>query len=125
MTVDWMKPVQTRDGYPIRVFCFDRVAPSDGGGPIVGMVTKDGYGYVRSWFVDGRQIPCRETCEDAINVPVKHEGYLNVYRHNNGSGEPAFTVGSESLTRKGADAIASPSRIACVKVTFMEGQFDE
>lgn len=43
--------------------------------------------------------------------------YINVYYSGDfGSGEP---------TREKADEIASPSRLACVRVEWTEGQFDE
>ena len=52
------------------------------------------------------------------NVPVKHVRYFNVYTY--GDGEI-----SRQESRARADAVAGKGRIACVRVEFEEGQYDD
>ena len=53
------------------------------------------------------------------NVPKKHVRYLNVYKTPDGE----ITWLKESRAR--ADAVAGNGRIACVRVEFEEGQYDD
>ena len=50
--------------------------------------------------------------------PVKHVMYVNIY-----PGSPAICAGN--ATRKDADLFAGATRIACVRVEFTEGQYDD
>ena len=53
------------------------------------------------------------------NVPVKYVRYVNVYLYGDG----AISWPKESRAR--ADAVAGNGRIACVRVEFEEGQYDD
>lgn len=55
--------------------------------------------------------------DDLIDVPVEKTVWLNMY--------PGGATSVHHHTRDEADRIAMPPRIACVKVTYTEGQFDE
>ena len=86
--LDLTKPVQTRDGRPVRILCMDRKSKY----PIVGLVLKkDGSETTESWLADGGyHYPACIGENDLINVPPKPVKYfVNVYRHTNG-----ITVGN-------------------------------
>lgn len=80
MTLDLNKPVQTRDGRPVRILCTDaRFGP---GHRIVGLIDNGGADTWCSWkpsgfaFQDGM-----ERNYDLINVPPKPvKYYVHVYR---------------------------------------------
>lgn len=55
------------------------------------------------------------------NVPKKHVRYLNVYKTPDGE----ITWLKESRARADAVAVAVNGRIACVRVEFEEGQYDD
>ena len=108
MTIDWTKPVETLDGEPVRVLATDRphglypiVVMYDGG--TVDTLTQDGQD-----FDDGTVI--------VRNAPERRFGYLNVYTDR---------AGRVHLTRETADNNAGPGRIACVRIEYTAGQFDD
>lgn len=112
--IDWTKPIQTRDGYPVRILCID--ARTDR--PVVGLVIfnanikEDVY----TWFTNGSYSVSKHS-RDLINVPVKHEGWLNIYPTNG-------IEGYFYKTKEEADNAASiiMKRIACIKIEFTEGE---
>lgn len=87
--LDLTKPVQTREGDPVRIICTDR----KGEYPIIGLITSDngnGHEDVRAWPIDGQFHSKNMQRLDLINVPPKPVKYfVNVYRHTNG-----ITVGA-------------------------------
>jgi len=79
--LDLTKPVQTRDGHPVRILCTDRKNVY----PVVGLVTEYGDEHVRSWPASGRFYADDPQGLDLINVPPKPVKYfVNVYRNMNG-----------------------------------------
>lgn len=75
--LDLSRPVRTRDGRAVRILCTDR--RQDGGlKPVVGLIsTRCGEERICSWSSSGR---CGSgSLTDLINVPVKREGWVNVY----------------------------------------------
>lgn len=110
-SVDWTKPVQTRGGKPVRVLCTDR--KNDSGRYVVGLVQVAGQEYVRLWKMSGSAGE-RFTAsdDDVINVPEERVAYMNIYDFSHPS-------------RKAADIHSSPSRLACKRVVFKVGEFDE
>ena len=50
--------------------------------------------------------------------PVKHVLYISIY-----PGSPMVCAGN--ATRKDADLMAGPTRVACVRVELTEGQYDD
>ena len=83
--LDLAKPVQTREGDPVRIICTDR----KGEYPIIGLITSDngnGHEDVRAWPIDGQFHSKNMQHLDLINVPqeaVKY--YVNVYIAPNGN----------------------------------------
>lgn len=80
--LDLTKPVQTRDGRPVRILCTDR----KGEFPIVGLIASNyDDDIVRCWPVSGIYDLDRLRHLDLINVPPKPVKYfVNVYRNMNG-----------------------------------------
>ncbi len=113
MTFDPAKPVQTRDGRPARIVCTD----TKSGNPILALVTlKDGQEVPMQFSTNGQTYKREEGAFDLINIPETRTLYVHAY-HDNAVG--VFQ------TREHADYRAVPGRIARVKVTYTEGQFDE
>ena len=121
MKLDPTKPVQTRGGKPVRILCADR---ADSAYPIVGLVMlESGYEEPEWWMPDGSCYQNGSSDEDLINVPEKHVMYFNVYK-----GDCKYSIRySANGTREQADLSASGivTRIACIRVEFEEGQFDD
>jgi hypothetical protein len=68
------------------------------------------------WSSDGTYTSGDPSELDIINVPVKHEMWLNIYF--DGSRFEPYCYG----TRNEADKNSSDHRIACVRVEFTEGE---
>lgn len=112
--------VITRDGKPVRILCFDR---KNNQSPIVGLVS-DEYGEgLASFTKDGKYVVNGAThCNDLFMAPVKHEGWVNVYKTD----APCFsaTLHSESVYLTKDDAmmaiIDGINYIATVKLEWEE-----
>lgn len=118
MKIDLTKPVQTRDGRPVRIVCTD--AP--GSCPVVGFCTElspgQKYTAPETWTAEGAYLPgCEDDYRDLINVPKKIERWHNIY--DDGSS-------NVFLTRDDADADDESSsdfkRVACILVSVTEGE---
>lgn len=110
--LDLTKPVQTRDGRPVRIY------RTDGSGirPIHGAIkNSEGHEYVAQWYANGRHYgdTIKSSC-DLVNVPVRHTVWVNVYSF--------FQVVYLYPTKSEADQRAGADRIACVPITFTEGE---
>ncbi len=68
---------------------------------------------------DGRVITGRESPYDLVNVPKKHELWINLYDSKDGTSR---FYGFAYSARETADEIFGPNRIACVRVEFTEGE---
>jgi hypothetical protein len=68
MSIDFTKPVQTRDGRKVRILCTDAKSAA---GAIVGLVISAGnQEYVEHWFSDGCFMADKTNDDrDLINVP--------------------------------------------------------
>lgn len=67
MSIDWSKPVQTRDGRPVEII----TRHGRGRWPVVGYMDKDNY--PSTWTACGMYYPgeIRFACFDLINVPER------------------------------------------------------
>ena len=123
MKLDLEKPVQTRDGRKARVICTDMKHEK---GPIIAIIeTSEGFekvqqywegGYYNNNYHDDRI----DSGNDLINIPEEKELWLNVYDEN--KRVPFATL---RVSKKDADEFADKDRIARIKVTYKEGQFDD
>lgn len=111
--LDLTKPVQTRDGRTARIICTD--AKTSSGFPIIALVADaSGNEFLVSHTSDGYYNSSKDKHNNnLINIPEKHEMWVNCY--------PGLTA-RDYLTRKAADYAATPARIACVKVTWTDGE---
>ncbi|MDE2105110.1 MAG: hypothetical protein KGL39_48170 [Patescibacteria group bacterium] len=118
MTLDLTKPMQTRDGRKARLLASDLKSQFQ----LVFVITdKDGNEHVGERYADGRYSSGYDRPHDIINVPEPpkvHVEYRNCYQRGvlNYYGYPS---------RVEADKEAGPNRIACIRITWTEGQFDE
>lgn len=117
MKIEMGKEYQTRDGRKVRILCVD--GPNDVY-PVVGFIESSG---PQTWAPDGAfrvSAGARGCDQDLVPVPVTNTVYVNVYRGTT----PTF--GGTYPSRAECDqAGTSSGRVACVKVTYTEGQFDE
>lgn len=113
MTIDFTKPVQTRDGRAVTILTEERAHSTF---PVVGLLNDE---HIVTFTSEGKFVfNGREHGMYLVNVPVKHvrKVWLNMYPGYSG------TVAHE--TKESADECAPPNRIACVRVTveFEEGE---
>ena len=120
VTVDWTKPIQTRDGRPARVLCTD--LGSEANCPVVVAVQSAASSAetVTQRPLNGRfYVIDKEHPSDIINVPEKRTVYINFYEDG---------VRTTWNTREGADKEAASyttlKRHSRVKVEYTVGQFD-
>lgn len=75
--------IVTRDGQAAKILCTDRNDEYS----IVALVTaEDGKEQVYCYFPNGRYSKIGEDYRDLMLVPIKHEGWINVFRDGSGSG---------------------------------------
>lgn len=115
--LDLTKPVQTRQGQPVRVLCSDRAHPEY---PVIALVRmQNGTEFLETYTADGKRVPSAadDSLNNLVNVPQKIEGWLNFYA------DGSFSQYLHSI-RENADDIAegAKDRVACVKISYTEGE---
>lgn len=108
-------PVQTRDGKPARIICFDCKSNRS---PVIALVTMaDGEETPNSYTNDGRYHPLYEMGDDLFMAPVQREGWVNLYTDCGSvwTGRDVFVTCSEAL-----EAHDPHDYLATVKVTWEE-----
>lgn len=107
MPLDLTKPVQTRDGRPVRILCTDRRHSVD---TIVALVVRgDAYEAVVTYAADG-SYGIAPSAEDLINVAERICGWVNLYPPGVASSRSAYVNGVYA-TREEADGGAGIDRI--------------
>lgn len=120
--LDINKPVQTRDGKPARILCTDK----KGNLPILALFGEDDRVGVYTMYGDFAENLGLEHPLDLINVPEKHVRYINVNSNQGNSVvEQCCMIGGTYATSDEANEWKTAARIACIRVEFKEGQFDE
>jgi len=109
MTFDPTKPVQTQGG------CKAEICYNDGK-LIVAVTHRIAGKTAHEYDQDGKALYSPESF-DLINIPEKRVGYINFY----GSGYAGYAYD----TRAKADQLSKTCRIACVRVEYEDGQFDD
>jgi hypothetical protein len=108
--LDLSKPVQTRDGRPVRIICTDATPDY----PIVGVVGSE-FLHIRCWWGSGQSVRSSiDQDTDLINVPPPEVvTFMNVYQENRSAwcGEIA-----QKQVHAGANLLA------CLKITRVEGK---
>ncbi len=76
---------------------------------------------IRTRHPDGRVNPGRDSPYDLVNVPKKHEVWINLYQHD---AETFVGYAHPSLESANKNAVetAIRGRTACVRVEFTEGE---
>lgn len=122
--LDLTKPVQTRDGRSVRILCMDK----KGWAPVIGLIMRpDGYEEVQAWDKDGLAGDCAKNVDLVNAPPPKTVRYINVYREKRG-GElypGGLLHTSQEMAHRMAVKEEGRTPIACIRVEFTEGQFDE
>ena len=116
--IDWTKPVQTKNGWSPRII--SREGPPDY--PYVGVVTTMTKVHLFAWNGEGQILPEGSLSEwDLINVPEKHELWVNVWRDK---ADNLFTV--VDFDQAGSDRDASADGmyklVARIRREFEEGE---
>ena len=109
MTLDFTRPVTTRDGRAVRILC------TDAGGhlPVVGLIGSA----VRRWQLDGTALDSPYKHEDdLINTPVKRRGWINIYR----IGKHEFHIDQIWDTREDAIRDGDGYQVATVQLSEWE-----
>ena len=70
--LDLTKPVQTRDGRPVRILATDLRSEY----PVTGIISHPGYDEVETWTLDGAFVSSDEHPDDLVNVPVEVRRYF-------------------------------------------------
>lgn len=113
--LDLTKPVQTRDGR--KVLLLGVLKKSRTSYPLITVVTQpNGEEVLETYTLQGYATLASsngENSRDLVNVPEKHQAWINLYPHGGGS---------LHTSRERADSHALCNRIACVKVEYTEGQ---
>lgn len=87
MTIDFTKPVQTRDGRKVRILCTD--AKSAAGSVVAIIKDDDGYDLVDHWYRNGNyRSDASNDARDLINVPPpKRKTQVHVHLRRDSEGE--------------------------------------
>lgn len=109
--IDFTKPVQTKNGLPVRILCTD--AP--GSQPIVGIVNDEPQSwYTNGQFFFGEDNPSNSDLENVPSQKITKEIWLNIY-------EDRITP---HKTKRDADLYRSSNCQACIKtvIEYTEGE---
>ena len=91
------KKIITRDGLPARIICTDKVCDNKGSQkPIIALVNFGDREVVYPYSSDGTSAPYLPKY-DLFFVPVKREGWINIYKYNLSS---LITPGSQVYNTK-------------------------
>jgi len=124
MSIDFDKPVQTRDGRKVWIYTTEGRHPTE---PVVGEI----YGgsicppILSRWCADGGDSKHsvagydRPTPNDLVNVPQQRAVWINAYKSYTDH-QPVRLHTHDSKAQ--ADESARDDRIACIEVTFTEGE---
>lgn len=108
--IDISKPVKTRDGQPVTIL----IDKARGQYPLIGYVGESDI--VRFWTADGKYYENGQ--ESRFDLVQSNVFWVNIYPTS------MFGLADIHASREKADSVAAPGRIACVRVEFVEGQFD-
>lgn len=102
--------VQTRDGRPARIICWDMEDPYY---PIVALCTENDTEWVKTYTRDGRCSVRVNTYDDLVMAITKKEGWINIYPNNSST---SYIYDTE----RDADSHCTNNRVACVHVEWSE-----
>jgi hypothetical protein len=85
---------------------------------VIAVLRDDGREEIRTRHPDGRVNPGRDSPYDLVNVPKKHEVWINFYDDDGEGDYDSYSYPSRAI----ADESADSNRIACIRVEFTEGE---
>jgi hypothetical protein len=107
----------TRDGREAKVCVVTCDSSRERNLVIKGFVRyNDGVWVSQSWGAGGSSQWSREC--DLFDVPVKHTRWINIYPEVN----RRYSITCEFSSKRLADKVAGKERVACIEVTFEEGE---
>ncbi len=114
--IDWCAPLETQDGKEFTLL----TTKARGEYPVRGYIGNDGV-VLTAFTITGKYYinsttPDKRDLRNSKPKPKQVVSYVNIYSSGNSGGYP---------TRHAADLTASFNRLACIRVTALEGQFDE
>jgi len=108
------RPVQFRHGpAKVRILATDLQSELP---VVIAVLRDDGIEEIRGRYASGRVKFDREGPYDLVNVPIKHEVWINFY--NDEEGYDSSSYPSQAIANESADS----TRIACIRVEFTEGE---
>lgn len=107
------RKVATKDGHSVRIICTD----AKGNYPVIALVLNDDNDYedIEFYTPDGECSDISEGKIDLFFAPVKREGYVNLYRHEDG-----LITGRVYDTEEEAKDKYNPRYVSTVKVQWEE-----
>lgn len=112
------KKVVTRDGKNVRIICTDRKGTEYS---VVALCTmSNGSENLDSYFPNGRMYLSADSCMDLFFAPEKKEGWLNLYKNEDGRVAigTVYPIESEESAKKIASA--DKDYVATCKITWEE-----
>lgn len=119
MKISMDKEYTTRDGVPVRIYAIDGHGTYPVHGAIRAFDTETWS--VQTWTTEGKvHNGEKEDSQDLIEKPKIIGGWVNIYNHKySDSDKTASTIWESKMM---ADAAGCEDRVACIYVTFKEGE---
>lgn len=114
----WPDGYQTRSGLPVRIYAVE----DEGGYPIHGAVFVNGIWQSHCWTDAGRNFyhgRDNDHSADLVRKRRVYEGWANVYRDESAAG---FALVGGYTSKEIAGDQSAGNRIACIPITFTEGE---
>ena len=107
------RKVITRDGKPVKILCTNLVSDK----PVTAQI--DGTGYSLSYTKDGKCSLCQNSIDDLFFKPEKHEGWINLYRNEDGISwiSPNYFKSKEEAEKEGKAYTCS---VTTIKIEWEE-----
>lgn len=109
---------QTLDGRSVRIICTDSKYP---GKPLVALIESN-FTCCIFYGLDGKfNLSNSDNQNDLINLPVKREGWVNIYEGDADKVEKNVAIAANIfVSQQMADSLALKGRVACVRVEWEE-----
>lgn len=112
--LDLTKPVETRDGRPVRILCTDA---ENAYYPVIALISEVDRGeHVTRYTQDGRYMPGGEHPRDLQNVVRTETVYVNLYRLEDGTVYVGRPLRDAELAQKAAEDAGARARVVAMAV---------
>ena len=107
------RKIVTRDGKPVKILCTNLVSDK----PVTAQI--DGTGYSLSYTKDGKCSLCQNSIDDLFFKPEKHEGWINLYRNEDGISwiSPNYFTSKKEAEKEGKSYTCS---VTTIKIEWEE-----